>query len=360
MKINIALPLLLIVSILLTGCLPHESVEEVALVNLAGVDYVDEEYKKGTVAIHHYGRTKEEIPSEQYLSYTAKSLKEIASGLESKSPRPIRMGKLSFSLYGEELARNDLSDSIDMLARDPHIGRDVYLGIVAGDTQELMEKKYSENETTARYLIGLMEQNEKNNFPTTNLHRFLFAYYGKGMDGFLPYLKSEGDEVKIAGVALFKEALMVDVIPFTDVFTFKMLIENFNQGVQAIEFKDKNVVMENIGSRVKYKLEGNNNKPKFIININITGIVSEISDVGSLEAKTLTPEFEKEFSKYFERNGKKMLAKFQEGKIDPLGLGKILKNRRGNFDKKVWEQQYPTVPIELNIKVNIVESGISA
>ncbi|MFG6120202.1 Ger(x)C family spore germination protein [Thalassobacillus sp. B23F22_16] len=347
-------------SIFLTGCLPHESVENVALVNIVGYDYVDNDLVQGTISVRHFGRSKEEIPSEQFLSFTAKSMKEISSGLESKSPRPIRLGKLSLALYDERLVTEGISEIIDVLARDPHIGRDVYLGIVKGSAKEMIETKYSENETTARFLTGIVEQNERNNFPKTNLHKFLYAYYGDGIDGFLPLLKLEENEMKMDGIGVFKEDALVHEVPYSDVFTYKLLIENFNDGTQGIEIGGKTVVMDNIGSKVKYRLYGDRNNPKFSVNIKMKGMVSEISDLTAKDTYKLTDQLEKAFEHYHEEKGKRMIKQFQEKEVDPLGLGKVLKNRKGHFDKEAWEQQYPNVPVEVNVEVQIVETGISA
>ncbi|SEA89382.1 spore germination protein [Thalassobacillus cyri] len=360
MEIKKLLPIMLAVTVFLAGCMPHPSVEEVALVSISGCDYVDEELTECTVAVPIYGRSKEEVPTEQYLSYQAKTMKEIGNGLESKSPRPIRMGKLSFSLYGEDLAKRDLSKIIDMLARDPHIGRDVQLGVVEGDTKELIETKYSENQTTADYLIGLIEQNEKNIFPKTNLHTFLYAYYAMGMDGYLPYLLLEEGEVKMDGLALFQGGKSVHLLPYEDVFTFKMMVENFKQGIQAIELEGNGVVLENIGSKVKYQIKGDKANPKFVITVDMAGIVSEVSDIKTIETQMRVKKMEAAFSSFFEDKSRRMITQFQKKNIDPLGLGHLLKNRKGKVTDEEWKELYPEVSVEIKVNVDIVETGISA
>ncbi|WP_028784704.1 Ger(x)C family spore germination protein [Thalassobacillus devorans] len=353
-------PIILAITVFLTGCIPHQSVEEVSLVSLSGCDYVDEELTECTVAIPHYGRSKEEVPTEQYLSYTAKTMKEIDNGLESKSPRPIRMGKLSVALYDEDLAIKDLSDIIDMLARDPHIGRDVQLGIVGGKTKKVIGTKYSENQTTADYLLGLVEQNERNIFPKTNLHRFLYAYYGRGIDGYLPYFLWEEGEVRMEGLALFKGGKFVHLVTNDEVLTFKMMVQNFNQGVQAIELDGEEVAMENIGSKVKYKIEGNKDNPKFVISVKMNGVISEISDLNILETNKRVKKIEAAFSSFFEKKSKNMVAQFQEKNVDPLGLGHLLHHRKGEITQEEWNMRYPDVPVDVQVTVDIIQTGISS
>ena len=53
------------------------------------------------------------------------------------------------------------------------------------------------------------------------------------------------------------------------------------------------------------------------------------------------------------------MRKFQELKIDPLGIGEKVRSHFRNFDKEAWKDRYPTVPVEFDMKVRIVNTGIT-
>ncbi|WLD91642.1 Ger(x)C family spore germination protein [Alkalihalobacillus sp. AL-G] len=347
--------------IMLTSCVPNYSVEDAAMISAAGYDYVEEDKIKGTVSIPQFGRQETGgTMQEKKLTASANTVREVHARLQSKSSKPLVIGKLSVSMYSEELARKDLADVIDNLGRDARIGRNIFLVIVDGSTEQFLQKRYSQTETTAKYLTGIIKHNNESNFPTTNLHEYLYAYYAEGMDGFLPIMKTAKDHAKITGIAFFKKGRLVYTIPYSKSFNFKIMNENFSQGIQDIEFKDRHVVMENIGSTVKYHVKGNHQTPKFLIDIHLTGIINEVSSLKKQQGPKVVKKMEKAFEQFYKEQCSLMVKEFQEYNVDPLGLGNVLKSRIRNFDNKKWKQQYPNAQIDVKVNVEIVETGISS
>ncbi|MGI8315918.1 Ger(x)C family spore germination protein [Halobacillus mangrovi] len=356
MKRNYIFHSLLILLLFLTGCVPNKSIEDVALVNVAAFDLVEEEKIKGTILIPQFIQDESGGVEEKHISAIGDNVQEIHRDIENKSSMPLRMGKVSVVLYGDEIAKKDISNYIDFLQRNPDIGRDVYLGIVAGNAENIIKGEYSKTQPTGEYIKKLIEQNTTKYIPTQNLQKFLYAYYAEGMDPSLPYFKREGDELMLDGYVFFDKEKMVHTIPFSDAFVLKLLSQNFKDGLQPIEYKNHEVVLQNIGSKVKYRIKGDRKKPEFQINLKVSGMVGEIVPTNE---KMTTRELEKAFDAYFTEKGTQLIQDFQENGVDPLGLGEILKNRRGTFDPKEWKQMYPNVPVKVNVTVRILENGIT-
>ncbi|MBM7553612.1 Ger(x)C family spore germination protein [Thalassobacillus pellis] len=356
--------LLFIVSfmLILSGCAYSYSVEDRNIIQIAGYDYVDEDRIKATVSIPQFGRgEKKGTSTELTKSAVGKSVKEVHEGIQRKLSKPISIGKLELSIYGEELARNGLEEIIDVLSREPEIGRNILLAIADGKASDIIETQYSKREDTAKFVTGMIKQNTMHsNFPDTNLHKFLFAFYAQGMDAYLPLVKSEGDDVKLEGIAFFKAGKFVHTVPFDKSFIFKSLVQNFKKGTKGIDFKGEHVVLENIGSQVTYRVEGTRTNPVFKINIKMNGFVNEVENIHLKLKGKVVQDIEKEFEKHLKRESEAMISKFQEIGIDPLGLGNELKNRRGKFSKREWKEMYPRIPIKIKVDAEIIESGISA
>jgi len=356
MKRNQILHSWLVLILLLTGCLPHKSIEDAALVDIAAFDLMEEEKIRGTIMIPQFTQDEAGGVEEKHISAVGENVQEILRDIESKSSMPLRMGKVSMIFYGEELAKKDISSYIDFLQRDPDIGRDVYLGIVDGNAESLIKGEYSKTEPTGQYIKKLMEQNTTKYIPTQNLQKFLYAYYSDGMDPSLPYFQGEGDEMKLAGYVFFDTKKMVYSIPFSETFVLKLLSQDFKNGLQPIEYKEHQVVLENIGSKVNYRIKGDRNDPEFHINIKVNGMIGEIVPTNR---KINTKELEKAFEDYFTEHATQLTREFQENNIDPLGLGEVIKNRQGNFDSKNWKEKYPNIPVKVNVSVRILEKGIA-
>ncbi|UOR10468.1 Ger(x)C family spore germination protein [Halobacillus amylolyticus] len=361
MKYKWLVPLLVASSMVLTSCMPNVSIEDAAIVQLAGYDYIDENQIKGTFAIVQYTKGEQKAAaSEIYLTSTADTVKNIHAKLQTKSSKPVSTGKMAVTLFSDRLAKHDISKFIDSITRDPRIGRDILLAIVNGEPQGMIEGKYEQNETTAKYIMGIIDHNMRSNFPNTSLHTFLHSYYGNGIDGFLPYLKKSKDHIKIEGIAFLDEAKLALTIPYSKSLFFKMMKERVTDGVQEIQFQGEGIMIENINSEVEYYIEGGAENPRFLIEIDMRGILNEISNLDEGSDPKRIRNMEKEFNKFFEEQCLALIQQFQENNIDPLGLGITLENRKRNVNMKKWSDIYPDTPVDVNVTLDITETGISS
>ncbi|MCA1020494.1 Ger(x)C family spore germination protein [Halobacillus litoralis] len=346
--------------LLSAGCVPSKSVEENAIVQISGYDRGGDGGRiKGTVSIPQYGKSeKKTAASELYLTVDANSIKDVEKEIQKKSSKPISIGKLAVTLYSMELAEEGISDVIDVLSRDARLSRNMYLAVVDGQTQDLIENGYTQDETTSKHLQGLIENNVHHNFPSTSLHEFLYAYYAIGMDPYLPILEQKESFVEISGIGFFKKGKLVTTLSDAKVFTFKMMKENFTRGMQDLPFQDGTIMLDNIGSTVDYKLTGTDENPGLEINVKLKSEVNEMVGVEEKPSPQLAKEMEDAFVDYFKTNADEMIELFKKEGIDPLGLGHFAKTRTRHFDEKRWEDLYPDMDIQFDVDVEITEYGI--
>ncbi|WP_079525374.1 Ger(x)C family spore germination protein [Halobacillus hunanensis] len=346
---------------LLTSCMPNVSVEDAAIVQIAGYDFVNKDKVKGTFAVAQYTKSEQKTSANEVsLTTTANTIKNVHAKLQRQSSRPISTGKLTIVLYDKELAKNDMSKFIDSLSRDPRIGRDILLAIVDGNTEKMIKTEYKQNNTTAAYMKGMIEHNMYSNFPNTNLHNFMQSYFGKGVDSFLPLLEKVNSHIKIKGIAFLSDGRLVHSVPYSKSLFFKMMKEDVREGMQEMNFQGEGIMMESINSNVDIHIKGNTENPEFIVKIKVRGIINEISNLASASTPPLVEKMEKSFTKFFEKNCQALIHEFQEQNIDPVGFGNVLKNRRRNVDMKKWKDQYPEVPIDVKVELEITETGISS
>ncbi|MFE3975015.1 MULTISPECIES: Ger(x)C family spore germination C-terminal domain-containing protein [unclassified Peribacillus] len=91
----------------------------------------------------------------------------------------------------------------------------------------------------------------------------------------------------------------------------------------------------------------------------MVNIYYETSRRNKNEGSSKMKEVEQEWSKETAERAEKMMRKFQELKIDPLGIGGKVRSHFRNFDKEAWKDRYPTVPVEFYMNVRIVNTGIT-
>ncbi len=358
-RIACALPFLLV---FITGCIPTYGVEDNAIIQTAGYDPGEENESEiqGTVAIPKFvGGEERSAADEQYVTVSASSLKSVEDEVQNRTSKPISIGKLNVTLFNEKLAKKDLSEYIDALSRDPRLSRNMFLGVTEGDTKSIIESGHKKGETISDQLTGLIQNNMNNDFPSTDMHDFLSSYFAFGKDSFLPYLKLEEEKIVLEEIALFDKSKMVAILSKDEMFVFKILKENFNQGMETLNFKEGTVVLENIGNRVQYRVDQQEATPSFTIQLHLKAVINEIRGIDQKVDNQLLREMEDDFETYYRNKAEEVLSLFQEKGIDPLGLGQFYRSRTRNFKENEWEDLYKNIPINIDVTVSINEFGIT-
>jgi spore germination protein len=343
--------LLILCSILLTGCVEKEIIDDVNIAMGLGYDLSGDEVV-GTAMIPVY---KAESVENFSFSSKGKISRELILRMHHKAGQPIVTGSLEIAFFGESLARKGIVDFIDAFQRDPSIGSKIYLAVVEGTAEDVLRGSYG-NRGNADYFSGLLEHNEEQgNLPLTNIHQFLFDYFQKGQDPFLPFLKKRKDLVEIIGLAVFNEEKMVDVITPEEMFYFKLLNDKFSKGTVRVETDNEESIVRNIKSRHKVELT-RRNPWEFTINITVNGTIQEYS--GNFLTPKDVKKIQQTLEKQIEEKSLELITRLQEKHADPLGFGHFAKSRTRNFNFKKWEQGYQTAKFKVNAHVIIKEVGI--
>lgn len=346
--------------VLLTGCFPSTKIlEDIQLVSAIGYDYMNQDMVQlnAMVAIPQSG--EDQPPLTEVFSSTTHTSKMARMFEQAESPKPFHMGRLEVALYDKRLAQNGVFRLVDTLQRDPTIGRDLHLGVVDGSTKPVLQGNYKVSETPSKYLFLLLKQNMVSNIPKSNLHKFLYAYYGKGIDPFLPLLEKKGNRIKLKGTALLKNDKLAGEIDLRESFSLKLLLESFEKGMYEVRLKDEQYfVLQNLSSGVKYKFEDVKTAPKVNIHVAIKGRVNEAPDI-PISKKPMVDELEKLTEKELNKSMNNLINKFQDLNVDPLGLGDRARSKTRKFDIKKWEEQYKDIPIHVSVDVQIIQAGIT-
>lgn len=342
----------------LSGCVEKEIVDDINIISGLGFDMVENKDEiKGTVLYPTYSQNAE--VTNVTISATSDISREIILEVQRKSQDPLVIGSIEVVLFHNDLVKEKgIFYLVDSLRRDPSVGSRLYLAIIEGKAEDILTMNLGQ-EGTGVYLSRLLKHNiEKRDIPITNLHRFTFQYYQEGLDPFLPIIKKVSDtDVKIAGIAFMKKDKLVYQIPHTKMYFFKLLADKYSKGTVPEKIDEDEASIRTIKSNRNFDVEKSNGKvSKVIINVQVDAIVLEYT------GKKLEEKRKKELAKKLEEIIKKecseQISTFQEHGIDPVGVGQVVKSRTYNFDEKEWEDQYPSIDIEVKPKVTILETGV--
>ncbi|MGI8384846.1 Ger(x)C family spore germination protein [Robertmurraya sp. P23] len=345
---------LLISLMLLTGCVEQKIIDDINIMSAVGYDAREDGEVKGTIVIPVYKADKS-ISNESFMS-VAKVSKEINRQSQMKSADPLENGGIEVVLFGKELAERGIYDITDTFERDAAIGSRLYLAVVDGNADEVLEKNLG-NLGTGAYLNTLLEHNMRHReLPQSNLHLFMYSFYSKVKDSFLPYVKLTGNKVKIIGIALFKEDKAVDYLNDKDMFFFKILMEDFRNGAYTFKVGKEYVTTYNITMKRKYHIEDPLTQPKLKLHVKLDAHIREFSG-RKLDPKVIDLAG-KSLEEQINKRTEELLDRFRDQGIDPIGIGVLAKTQTKNFDPEKWNAVYPNATFQVSSKVLITETGV--
>ncbi|HFK1471112.1 TPA: Ger(x)C family spore germination protein [Bacillus pacificus] len=356
---KLLLHLIMIFFFLQTGCTQTYIVDTQRIIHVAGFDITKNKRFQGTILFPEYTHDVKSKPETQ--STSARSLETIASRLNAKSPHNVVVGQMRVVLFGKTLGERGMGEIITNLQRDPNIGRDVQLAIVDGSAEELLNRGKQNGSLS---IVDLLEQNIRNeNIPQTSLNVFLYNYYSSVCDAYVPYIKTDANHsVVVKGLAFLKDD---KVVMYTDkrhsVLTKLLLNPTKNGRYEAAIKKNKHkgmVVIQDLAGKSKYDIDQTGDIPKVKINLKLDGLIKNSPTWIDLRKKRNINYIKKQIERNVEKDCEGLIKQFQEKEIDPLGIRDEIRSHTRKWNIKQIRNMYQNIDIDVNLDINIVQSGI--
>ncbi len=356
--------------LLLSGCVETDVIDDILMAESEGYDYIGNDKVVGTITMPNYAEggvsgsgggglpsTAAMMNSASTITYDGRSLVEV---LQKEGQKTITAGKLRLMLFNQAYLQHGLNKVLHFRNQDPEVGRDLFLAMVDGSCFDLLTGSYLTAIPISRYAYDLIFQNEQKNFPQTNLKSFFYNYYGYQTDPYMPIIKKEKQHLVITGVALLKHDKYAGRIAGeNNVFIFKALMETFKYGFYDYEFKPgEHIALENVSSQIKYAAEaGNSPEPRITASLKIIGYIRQGNPL--LTTLDYNTSIKKNLQKELESKMETMVSQFQEKRIDPLGLGDLVRSYTRNFNSSSWKDRYPNAHFRAHVTIDIAETGVS-
>jgi spore germination protein len=347
--------ILLSLQFLLTGCVEKEIVDDVNLITAVAFDSAGNNQILGTVNYNVY--LKDQPVEDKQIVQQSELSREIIDDMQKQSSHPLVLGKLQIVLFGETLVKAGINEQVDTLQREASISERLLLVVARGKAKEILDADFSPL-GASEFLTNLILHNKTElDVPRSNLHLFLYQYYSKGQDAYLPILKKSGSTIQIDGLALFDNEKFVTEIPNEKMFFFKVLTDQYTNGSYTLDLPETNekVGIKSISSSRKIKLKSTD-PYKLEISIRIKGFVTEFT--GGKITPQIINEAEKAFEKSIEKETLALIEKFKDLKIDPLGLGNDIRSRSRDFKLDEWREKIPELQVDVKAEAIISETGV--
>lgn len=176
----------------LTGCsakVKKIPLEDVGMVGVMAIDYIDENSLKLTVAIPQYSPVAKEHT--QIFSVTTELVSQGIVDIEALSDKKVVLNQLRVVLLNEEFARHGKArEIIKHLFRNAEVGNKVLIAVVKESGEEILKEEYPDKPNINFYLNDLLQPSINTAFnPNTNIHDFVYTQTNPVFDSIVPLLE---------------------------------------------------------------------------------------------------------------------------------------------------------------------------
>ncbi|GGA27588.1 Ger(x)C family spore germination protein [Psychrobacillus lasiicapitis] len=377
--------ILLILSIILTGCWNRRELNELAITLALGIDKSEDEYliSAQVVVPGEVSLTGGKVGSPVTLVQArGGTVYEAIRKMTKSSPRKIYPGHLRMLVLGESVAEEGIGDPLDLISRDWEFRSDFYVVVAKEDTAEhILNIQTPLENIPANKMFNTLKVSEENWSATS----------GVTIDELIVDLRSEGKEAVLTGIlATGKqeggsskqslETILSNInIQYDDLAVFKddklvgWLTENESRAYNGIINEVKSTVAAiscpNEGKAnievldFKSKLKGNvkNGNPEVDINVKIVGNIGAIECPIDISKPESIEALEKIYEKEVEETINNSITSVQEKyEADIFGFGDaIYRSNPKEWEslKNQWNQHFTELPVTIKVDVKLRKTG---
>lgn len=379
--------ILIILNFILTGCWDKRELNELAITLALGIDKVEgeDEYEvTAQVVVPSAVSMKDGTGGTAVTLFTenGETVYEALRRMTKVSPRKIYPGHLQMLIIGEELAKEGIGESLDLLARDWELRPDFYV-VVAKDVtaREILNVTTDLESIPASKMFAGLKVSEKAWAGTygVTLDELIVDLISEGKEAVLTGIQLVGNkqigstqqniesiskpaQIKYANLAIFKEDRLMGWLTEQDSRGYSGITNSVKSTVTSISCPNEGkstIEVTNFHS----KIEGNivHGKPEVNIHTKAEGNVGEVRCKIDLK----NPESIQELEKIYEKEATRIINETidvlqEEYQSDIFGFGEAIHRsnpEEWNKIKENWDEEFSDLTVNVKVDMKIRLTG---
>jgi spore germination protein KC len=367
--------ILVMVSILLTGCWSHYELTELVFVMGLAIDMKED----GTVQIttQYYkptgGKSSSQGSGNAFnVISTGDSVLPAIRNITGEIGRRSQWSHMRVILISEETARRtNIGDLLDIFYRDPEPRLTASIMITKGNAQSYLEKKPTIEQTTSQQIMRSKEALYKYAGRTvdSNLLDLGKQLRDKTGNAVIAYVVPNGEKgFKVSGSALFKKDRMVEKLSVDENDGYLMLTNRYKYGLIEVPCGDPGENKQNtetvevtaFSSKLKYQFVDD----KLVVSVKAMakGSARELkcTSFDSVDAETA---FVKKTEEIIVNQMKRTFENSQKKKLDIFLIANRVYQNNENLWNKIepdWENYFSHASFDAHVTLNLENTGTSA
>lgn len=377
--------LILLVSIILTGCWDLKDINRRVMVVALGLDLAERTETENYEYISMVKLTAQvAIPEKlsggagQPLTTGAEAVWNVSAigrnvsmcyvNLQQRLQNELFLGHTRVLVISEDLAREGLSRYMNFFRNNPEFRRLSYLLISENKAEDLLNTFPKTANLQAIYLMNLIEDEiQRQTMPDLPFIEIAIRDVTSGVDPIAVLISSDKETgiIKYSGLAVFRGDRMVGKLDVEETWSYLQLAEGKLSGLQVVrdvesEIGRLSIVFKDLKRKMRPVLTEKGNF-KFECKLSFEGIIFS-QEVPAVYTKEIyLDQLENRVSTEVKREIETVFYKVQQKyNADIFGFGELVKAYMPEEWKRIedWHEEFKKVELELDVETIIRRSGI--
>ena len=377
--------LILLVSIILTGCWDLKDINRRVMVVALGLDLAERTETENYEYISMVKLTAQvAIPEKlsggagQPLTTGAEAVWNVSAigrnvsmcyvNLQQRLQNELFLGHTRVLVISEDLAREGLSRYMNFFRNNPEFRRLSYLLISENKAEDLLNTFPKTANLQAIYLMNLIEDEiQRQTMPDLPFIEIAIRGVTSGVDPIAVLISSDKETgiIKYSGLAVFRGDRMVGKLDVEETWSYLQLAEGKLSGLEVVrdvesEIGRLSIVFKDLKRKMRPVLTEKGNF-KFECKLSFEGIIFS-QEVPAVYTKEIyLDQLENRVSTEVKREIETVFYKVQQKyNADIFGFGELVKAYMPEEWKRIedWHEEFKKVELELDVETIIRSSGM--
>lgn len=276
---------LLLFTIIFTGCSNNRHLKDLAIVEGIGIDKEQDKISLNLQTLNVGISNSSETPQGNMTINTKKNGESLNSAIVNMSKslsKRIFFGQNKIIILGKGAAENGLKEHIDYLLRSTDSRADIAVCMAKDKAEDIIKSKENDTAVPCENLLYLINNNEKSGLSILVMAIDLLNLYDdKTSDLYLPVLsKGEDDEsVSTANIALFNDNKLSYITTLQETIGFVIMNGKINELIVEVEDKELGRVGVKL-SEIKCTKHADIKNNNVLFSVSVTGdmLINEIEN----------------------------------------------------------------------------------
>jgi spore germination protein KC len=358
--------LILLIPILLCGCthdMNREEIDEINLVLVMGIDYLDGEFTLSALYNTGGGADPEKgagSGAEDVAKGTGKTAYEALEDLKLKDKKAITLAQTGSFLIGEEAAKQGIDQSLDFLSRDETIKMEALIYIIKDMSAADFIREGIDNKQTIHTDLEAIKQKQqeiltRNDNTLVNILNDMKQTYSSVL---IPYLIISESGYLINGYAVFDNLNLRDYLD-QETSNGVNFIRNIMRSYPI--YLDNEVGLYVSYTKTKLKADLKNNGITVTIKVDFETMIKEVITKENIFTQEELLRLTKAQNEYIKTILEKPVNYSIESGLDILHLARLVENQNLADWKGIegdWDNKISSIKYEYDLRSQITKSFI--